>query len=88
MVEVVDPAGYAAGRWQLDLGPDGAEVTTTSATADVTLPVGALGAAYLGGRSVRRLHEAGWVDEETPGGVDRLDALLATPTAPWSPTTY
>lgn len=88
VVEVVDPAGYAAGRWRLDLGPDGAEVTTTSASADVTLPVGALGATYLGGRSMRRLHEAGWVEEDTPGAVDRLDALLSTPTAPWSPTTY
>ena len=88
VVEVVDPAGYAAGRWQLDLGPDGAEVTITSAPADVTLPVGALGASFLGGRSVRRLHEAGWLDEGAPGGVDRLDALLTTPTAPWSPTTY
>jgi len=88
VVEVVDSMGHAAGRWQLDLSPDGAEVVTTSATADVTLPVSALGAAYLGGRSVRRLHEAGWLDEESAGGVDRLDALLATPTAPWSPTTF
>ncbi len=88
VVEVVDPLGHTSGRWQLDLGPDGAEVTTTSATADVTLPVGALGATYLGGRSVQRLREAGWVDEGTAGGVARLDALLSTPTAPWSPTTY
>jgi len=55
VVEVVDPLGHAAGRWQLDLGLDGAEVVTTSATADVTLPASALGAAYLGGTSVRRL---------------------------------
>lgn len=88
VVEVVDPLGHAAGRWQLELGPDGAEVAATTATADVTLPVGALSAAYLGGRSLRRLHEAGWLDEGSTGGIDRLDALLATPTAPWSPTTY
>jgi len=88
VVEVVDPFGHAAGRWQLDLGPDGAEVTATTATADLVLPVGALSAAYLGGRSVRRLHEAGWVDEGSSGGVERVDALLSTPTAPWSPTTY
>ena len=88
VVEVVDPLGYASGRWHLELGPDGAEVATTTATADVTLPVAALGAAYLGGPSVHRLHDAGWLDETTPGGVDRLSALLATPTAPWSPTTY
>jgi predicted acetyltransferase len=88
VVEVVDPHGHAAGRWRLELGPDGADVATTTASADVTLPVGSLSAAYLGGQSVRRLHEAGWLDEDAPGGVDRLGALLATPTAPWSPTTY
>ncbi len=40
-----------------------------------------------GGRP-RRLHEAGWLDEGSPGGVARLDATLRTATAPWSPTTY
>jgi len=88
VVEVVDPLGHAGGRWSLELGPDGADVAATAESADVTLPVAALGAAYFGGRSVRRLHEAGWLGEEAPGGVDRLDGLLSTPTAPWSPTTY
>jgi predicted acetyltransferase len=88
VVEVVDPLGLAAGRWCLDLGPDGAEVKPSDESPEVVLPVHALGAAYLGGRSVRRMFEAGWLDETAPGGVDRLDALLTTPTAPWSPTTY
>jgi len=88
VAEVTDPQGFADGRWSIDLSPDGAEVKPSDASADLTLPVWALGAAFLGGRSVRRLHEAGWVDEETSGGVDRLDALLSTPTAPWSTTTY
>jgi predicted acetyltransferase len=88
VVEVIDPLSYAAGRWSVELGPDGAEVAATTASADVTLPVTALSAAYFGGRSLRRLHEAGWLDEGASGGLDRLDALLSTPTAPWSPTTY
>jgi predicted acetyltransferase len=88
VVDVVDPQGHAAGTWSLELGPDGAEVGRSTARPDVTLPITALSAAYLGGRSVQRLHEAGWLDEGTPGGVARLDALLSTPTAPWSPTTY
>jgi predicted acetyltransferase len=88
VAEVADRQGYATGTWSLDLGPDGAEVKPTDESAEVALPVEALGAAFLGGRSVRRLHEAGWVDEHTVGAVDRLDALLSTPTAPWSPTTY
>ncbi|MET0903860.1 MAG: GNAT family N-acetyltransferase [Acidimicrobiales bacterium] len=88
VAEVGDPQGFASGRWSIELAPDGAEVKPSDETADVALPVHALGAAYLGGRSVRRLHEAGWVDEAAPGGVDRLDALLSTATAPWSITTF
>jgi predicted acetyltransferase len=88
VIEVVDDLGLASGRWQLDLAPDGADVTATTASPDVVVPVGALGALYLGGRSARRLHEAGWVDEVAPGGVARLDAACRTATAPWSPTTY
>lgn len=88
VVEVVDPLGYAGGRWRVELGPDGAEVARVSTRADVTVPVGVLGAAFLGGTPVARLLDAGWLDEEAPGGADRLGALLATPRAPWSPTTY
>ncbi|MEO7459861.1 MAG: GNAT family N-acetyltransferase [Acidimicrobiales bacterium] len=88
VLEVVDDLGFASGRWALDLGPDGAEVSPTSESADLRLPVRALGAASLGGTSLARLQQAGWLDEERPGGVARLDALLRTPTAPWSPTTY
>jgi predicted acetyltransferase len=87
-VEVVDDLGYANGRWSLELGPDGGEASSSKAAAEVRLPVAALGAAYLGGTSVARLHAAGWIDEEAPGGVARLDALLHSPTAPWSPTTF
>ena len=88
VVEVSDPQGFAGGRWSIELGPDGSEVKPSDAEPDVALSASALGASFLGGRSVRRLHEAGWVSEEATGGVDRLDALLTSPTAPWSPTTY
>jgi predicted acetyltransferase len=88
VAEVTDAQGFTNGRWSIELGPDGSEVKPSDETADVALPVLALSAAFLGGRSVRRLHEAGWVDEASTGGVDRLDALLSTPTAPWSSTTY
>ena len=60
----------------------------TTDAPDVVLSASALGAMYLGGRSARRLHEAGWLEEGSPGGVARLDAALRTATAPWSPTTY
>ena len=88
VVDVIDDLGFATGRWRIELGPDGSQAVLTTDTADVRLPISALGAAHLGGTAVGRLHEAGWIDEESPGGVSRLSSLLATPTAPWSPTTY
>ena len=55
MVEVVDPMGFAAGRFRLEAGPDGAKCVPTGADADLAVPAGALGAAYLGGHSWARL---------------------------------
>lgn len=88
VVEVVDDLGFAAGRWALTLGPEGGEAVLSTASPDARLPVAALGAVFFGGTSVTRLHHAGWIDEESAGGVARLDALLRTAVAPWSPTTY
>lgn len=88
VVEVADDLGYAAGRWRLELGPDGATVSSTTETAAVTLPVASLGALAFGGTSARRLAGAGLLDEGEAGGVERLDALLRSSPAPWSPTTY
>ncbi len=88
VVEVVDALDLASGRWAVELGPDGADVTATTESADVRLPVAALSAAYLGGTSVVRLHQTGHVDEESVGGVARLGALLSSPLAPWLPTHF
>jgi len=88
IIDVVDDLGYATGCWSVELGPDGAAVTPTTAAPEVRLPVSSLGAAVFGGTGITRLHHAGLVAEESPGGVGRLDALLRTPVAPWSPTTY
>jgi hypothetical protein len=88
VLDVVDDLGYASGRWSVELGPDGAQVTPTTASPDVRLPVGVLGALSLGGTPATRLHAAGWFDEERPGAVARLDALLVSPVAPWAPTTF
>lgn len=88
VVEVVDDLGYVNGRWRIEIGPDGSEAVTTDERADVRLPATALGALHLGGLSVGRLQQAGWVDEDAPGGLDRATTLFATPVAPWSPTHY
>ncbi len=88
VVEVVDPLGFAAGRWSIELAPDGGSATATDAEPDVTMTASALGATLLGGHTVARLAHAGRVDEGRPGGVDRATALLQTPTAPWCPVGF
>ncbi len=88
VVDVTDVQGYVAGRWAIALGPDSSAVELTTEDPDVALSAAALGAAYLGGTSITRLHEAGWIDEHQPGAIARLDTLLRIPTSPWSPTTF
>ena len=88
VVEVTDDLGYAAGRWALELGPTSSSASPTTAPGEITLSVAVLSAAYFGGQSLVRLHQAGWLDELAPGAVERLDALLRSSMAPWSPTTY
>lgn len=85
VLEVVDPGGYAAGRFALDAGPDGAECRPTTESADLTLPAAVLGAAYLGGTRLRTLAAAGLVDEHRPGAVGAADRLLAGDQPPFCP---
>jgi predicted acetyltransferase len=88
VVEVDDPLGFAQGRFRLDGGPDGAECAPTADEADLAAPVGALGAAYLGGQPWARLAAAGWVDERRPGAVAAATALFAPARAPWGSLTF
>jgi predicted acetyltransferase len=80
-----------AGRWRLQAaGPAGrgASCERTSAPADVTLPVRALGAAYLGGTRLAPLAAAGLVTELRPGALAGLSAALSWDPAPWCPATF
>lgn len=88
VVKVDDKLGYASGTWSIEIGPDGADVASTSKKPEVRLSIAALSAASLGGRSLTQMHHAGWLTERSFGAVARLDTLLRSPVAPWSPTTY
>jgi predicted acetyltransferase len=88
VLEVADPFGYGTGRFRLDGGPEGATCTPTTDDPDLTVPVGALGAAYLGGTGWARLAAAGWVDEHRSGATDRAAAMFTTPRAPWCAMTF
>jgi predicted acetyltransferase len=79
---VPDPFG-SVGRYQLDAGVDGAYCKPSTATADLRLPLDVLGALYLDGSTPAALAEAGLIDEETPGALDRLGALLRSPRQPY-----
>jgi predicted acetyltransferase len=84
VLEVVDRAGYAAGRFALEAGTDGAACQPTTESADLTLPVTALGSAYLGGHRLATLAAANLVDEHRAGAVQAADRLLAADRAPWA----
>lgn len=89
VIEVVDdliPAN--TGRWRLSAGSGDAASAScerTSASADITLPVWALGAAYLGGTKLSALARAGQLTEHAKGSTDRLSAAMGWDMPPWSP---
>ncbi|WP_171164956.1 GNAT family N-acetyltransferase [Streptomyces sp. I05A-00742] len=88
VVEVADPDGYAAGRYLLDAGPDGATCTPTTRDADLALGAGELGRLWLGDESAVRLVALGSVTEERPGAAARADLMLRTSQRPWCPDVF
>jgi predicted acetyltransferase len=89
VLEIVDD-GAAGGRWcvQLDAGPDGSRCTPTDRSPDLTLPVAALGAAYLGGTRLRDTVLGTGADEHREGALAAADALLRTSEEPYCSTHF
>jgi predicted acetyltransferase len=73
-----------AGTWRLEVGPDGASCTPTTADADLALDVAELSGAFLGGVRLTALAAAGRVAERRAGAAADLDRLLASD-LPWNP---
>ena len=72
-----------AGRWRLVGGPDGATVDAApNAEPDLSLAIGELGAAYLGGISLSALGTAGLVTEHRAGALLAAAAAFSWPLAP------
>ncbi|MEU8750090.1 GNAT family N-acetyltransferase [Streptomyces chartreusis] len=88
VLEVVDEAGLAGGRYRLRAAADGASCAPTTAAADLTLDVAELSALWLGDESAVRLAALGRVREERAGAAKVADALLRTSRRPWCPDMF
>jgi len=75
---------WAAGRYRLH----GAGCERTGNEPDLELDASALGAAYLGGTTLRELAAAGRVAERTPGALARASAAFRGDVAPWCPEIF
>jgi predicted acetyltransferase len=95
VIEVADElCPQNACRWRLaaqaSAAPAGFRATCerTTAPADVVLPVGAVGAAYLGGTGLTAMASAGLITEATPGSLAALSTAMSWEPAPWCPMTF
>jgi predicted acetyltransferase len=89
VLEIIDPDdGGGRTRLALDAGPDGATCRPTDRSADLTVHVAALGAAYLGGTRLRDAVVVHSHDEGTGGALTRADALFRTADEPWCSTFF
>ncbi|WP_328913561.1 MULTISPECIES: GNAT family N-acetyltransferase [unclassified Streptomyces] len=76
---------WNAGRWRLSGDAKGASCERTSDPADLALSAKELGAAYLGGFSLRAMAGAGTVRELRPGALAETSAAFRTDIEPWLP---
>ncbi|MFF0344173.1 GNAT family N-acetyltransferase [Kribbella sp. NPDC004875] len=72
------------GRFQLTGDDALVSCERTDSPADLSLSVGELGAAYLGGRKLAEFATTGRVTEHTPGAINRATAAFTWPLAPVS----
>ena len=74
-----------AGLWRVAIADGVAKVSPAAeSTADLTLGIQELGAAYLGGVRVEALVRAALVTENTPGAATALGRAMTSPMAPVS----
>jgi predicted acetyltransferase len=85
VIEVADTfCPWNAGRFRLA----GGACERTEADADLALDASVLGAAYLGGTTLRELAGAGRVTELSPGALERASAAFSGSVAPWCPEIF
>lgn len=77
-----------SGRYRLEGGPDGASCTATDASADLSIDVADLGAAYLGRPCFRSFAAAARVEEHRDGALRRADLMFGTGRVPFCRTGF
>ena len=84
VLDVLDPVCPSnQRRWRLSVDEDGVGTCVSTADgADVRLPVEALGAAYLGARSLATQAHQGLVTELTPGSLRLLSRAMSSDREP------
>jgi predicted acetyltransferase len=75
-------------RLALDIVDGVASVTTSAEAADISLPVDALGALYLGGTGLMSLAAAGRVAVHRPDRLPVIDSMFRTAIAPFCPEVF
>jgi predicted acetyltransferase len=86
VIEVRDDfCPWAAGRFKLEGGPEGAECKAATSKPDIVLGTAELSAIYMGGHRLTPIARAGRAEERTPGALTRADAMFAADVAPWCP---
>lgn len=73
------------GCWELELSPEGASVTRSHASPDLSLEVMDLGALYLGAVEPHSLAAAGRIEVHDPAALAALGPALQAPEAPMPP---
>lgn len=84
-LHVLDPSRDQTGTYRWDTDPSGAACARTDAAAEVTVTIDTLATLWLGATTATALRRAGRLEEHVPGAAARLDALVATDLAPWTP---
>jgi predicted acetyltransferase len=74
-----------SGTYQLDAGQDGAEVRRVGTDPELSMPIDVAASVWLGGIRATRLRAARRLEEHAPGAAARLDRLVTTERAPWTP---
>jgi len=88
VLEIVDPELAAPIRVRLDVSTDGARCKVTRKSPDLTLPIAALGAIYLGGTRLRDIVIATGADEHRAGALAETEGLFRTADEPWCSTFF